>query len=47
MEGKKLSFKEVYSDITPKSLTIVESVSVEGGPYQLFVTTKATKKLGP
>lgn len=47
MEGKKVSFKEVYSDITPRFLTIVESVSVDGGPYHLFAATKATKKLGP
>jgi len=43
MGGAKMSFRDVYSDITAHSLTIQEFFQMPGKPVELMGTTKATK----
>lgn len=41
--GMKVSFKEVFSDITERAMVIRQYNSVDGGLSQLFGTTQFTK----
>jgi Protein of unknown function (DUF1579) len=41
--GKKVSFKEVFSDIQERSMTVRQYNSVEGGPVALYGTSKFTR----
>src|SRR5262249_17703691 len=43
VRGMKVSFKEVFSDITERTIVFRQYNSIDGGPSQLFGTTKFTK----
>ena len=46
VRGLKVSFKSVYSEITDHSMTVRQYNSIDGGPLQLFGSSKF-KKRGP